>query len=71
MDWQEIGNAPTMRAILIFHEYYSHGQVRHGWMDNKGNWQGVNADGTAGPLYFQPTLWMNIPAAPGRPRSSS
>ncbi len=50
-----------MRALLLFHEYYSHGRVRHGYRNRKGEWIGVNADGTEGRLNFDPTQWMYLP----------
>lgn len=62
-DWQPIDSAPDMTAILLFHEYYSHGQVRHGYRGKDGNWRGVNADGTEGVIRFSPTLWMPLPRA--------
>jgi hypothetical protein len=60
-DWQLIDVAPEMRAILLFHEYYSHGRVRHGYLNLQGEWIGVNATGTEAPLNFRPTHWMPLP----------
>lgn len=62
--WQPIETAPVMRAIMVFHEYYSHGQVRHGFRGRDGNWRGVNADGTEGVIHFEPTAWQPLPAPP-------
>lgn len=61
MTLQPIDTAPMMYAILLFHEYYSHGRIRHGYRNAKGEWRGVNADGTEGPLYFAPTHWVHLP----------
>ena len=58
---QPIDSAPDMRAILLFHEYYSHGRVRHGYRNRKGEWVGVNANGTESYLSFDPTGWMPLP----------
>jgi hypothetical protein len=63
-EWRSIEAAPDMCAILLFHEYFSHGRVRHGYRDRKGTWQGVNATGTEAPLGFDPTHWMPLPAPP-------
>ena len=61
--WKPIETAPVMVAVLLFHEYYSHGRVRHGYRNRKGEWIGVNANGTEGPLRFAPERWMDLPAA--------
>lgn len=63
-EWQPIASAPEMVAIWLHHPYYSHGQMRHGYRDRKGNWRGVNADGTAGPMQFNPTHWQPLPEPP-------
>lgn len=62
--WEPIETAPDMTAILLFHEYYSHGRVRHGYRGRDGLWRGVNADGTEGPIRFEPTHWMPLPEPP-------
>lgn len=63
-EWQLIESAPEMYAILIFHEFYSHGRMRHGYRDLNGAWIGVNADGTERELKFRPTHWMPLPGPP-------
>lgn len=59
--WRDIATVPEMHAVWLFHEYYSHGRVRHGYLNRKGEWVGVNANGTESFLGFEPTLWMPIP----------
>lgn len=59
--WEDIGSAPDMIVIALHHEYYSHGQFRQGYRGKDGNWRGVNADGTEGPLRFAPTHWQPLP----------
>ncbi len=61
-EWQPIETAPEMVAILLRHEYYSHGRVRHGYRNRRGEWIGVNALGTETPLVFDPSEWMALPA---------
>lgn len=62
--WQPIDMAPDMHTLLLFHEYYSHGRIRHGYRDRSGEWRGVNANGTDGPLGFAPTHFMHLPYPP-------
>jgi hypothetical protein len=62
--WQPIETAPEMRALLLYHEYYSHGCIRHGYRDRDGMWVGVNANGTGAFLGFDPTHWMHLPTPP-------
>ncbi len=62
--WKPIGNAETMIAMWLWHPYYSHGQVRHGYRNRKGEWIGINANGTEGKLNFDPKFWQPIPGAP-------
>lgn len=61
--WMTIDSAPEMVAILLHHEYYSHGQCRMGF-NQGGVWTGVNADGTHSVLHFDPTHWMRLPRNP-------
>jgi hypothetical protein len=63
-DWYDIEIAPTMVALVLFHEYYSHGRIRHGYRNKKGEWRGINANGTEGPLSFAPSHWQRIPGPP-------
>lgn len=58
---QPIDSAPEMLVILLFHEYYSHGRTRIGYRNRKGQWVGVNANGTEGSLQFEPTAWSPLP----------
>jgi hypothetical protein len=60
MDWQPIDDCEPMLCVWLHHPYYSHGQVRHGFMAQDGNWRGVNADGTEGVLRFRPTHFALI-----------
>lgn len=62
--WQSIETAPEMVAVQLHHEYYSHGRFRHGYRDRGGRWLGVNANGSAGILSFEPTHWMPLPNPP-------
>jgi hypothetical protein len=62
-DWQPMDDAPDMICVLLAHPYYSHGRVRHGYRNRKGEWIGVNADGTEGRLNFDPAAWMFLPSA--------
>ncbi|BAK66837.1 hypothetical protein SLG_21620 [Sphingobium sp. SYK-6] len=68
MGWQPIETLPDMLAVWLHHPYYSHGQGRHGYRGKDGNWRGVNADGTEGPLRFEPTHWMPLPIPPEEQR---
>lgn len=61
MKLEPIDSAPNMYALLLYHEYYSHGRIRHGYRNQKGEWIGVNANGTEGPLRFAPTHWAHLP----------
>lgn len=60
-DFQPIETCPDMYAVLLFHPYYSHGRVRHGYLNRKGQWIGVNANGTEGKLNFDPEGWRYLP----------
>lgn len=62
-DWQDISTAPKMEAVLVFHPYYSAGQVRHAFRNREGYWCLASDDGYPS-LYFQPTHWMPLPLPP-------
>jgi len=59
--WVPIEQAEDMVAYVLFHEYYSHGCIRHGYRNRMGKWRGINADGTDGPLSFDPEFFQHIP----------
>lgn len=62
--WFPIETLPDMTAALLTHEYFSHGRIRHGYRNRSGRWIGVNANGTEGPLHFEPTSWQPLPEPP-------
>ena len=63
-EWQPIDTAPTMQCVLFWHEYYSHGQVRHGYFLRNGMPRGIDATGRDEDLQFRPTHWMPLPPPP-------
>lgn len=65
--WRPIETAPDMTALWLYHEYYSHGRGRHGYRNRKGEWVGVNANGTESFLGFDPTHFMPLPSPPKEP----
>lgn len=65
MEWQPIETIDEMVACLLFHPYYSHGRIRHGYLRNDGRWMGVHADGREGELGFDPTHFAPLPPPPG------
>lgn len=64
MEWKSAREAPSMLVLFLHHPYYSHGQIRQGYLDMRGEWIGVNADGTEGPLTFAPYFFTTIPNLP-------